>query len=154
MLSVNFDLEDMLFHNGWSLIDDTGDVVLMVDPGNPRGHWPLDRIQEVFPGPDGKVRVVRVRTGDQDYVRPIKKLCPLEIKRGRKDQNGILVEGEDVPANAWSLTPSPNKTLHARIEEFIVEMINKLDIPGTDLLKYADNTSISETICKNQDSHI
>ena len=144
----------MLFHNGWSLIDDTGDIVLMVDPGNPRGHWPLGRIQEVFPGPDGKVRVVRVRTGDQDYVRPIKKLCPLEIKRGRKNQNGILVEGEDVPANAWSLTPSPNKTLHARIEEFIVEMINKLDIPGTDLLKYADNTSISETISKNQDSHV
>ena len=44
----------MLFHNGWSLIDDTGDVVLMVDPGNPRGHWPLDRIQEVFPELTGR----------------------------------------------------------------------------------------------------
>ncbi|PFX25917.1 hypothetical protein AWC38_SpisGene9441 [Stylophora pistillata] len=42
-----------------------GDVVLVVDPGNLRGHWPLGRIQEVFPGPDGKVRVVRVRTGAQ-----------------------------------------------------------------------------------------
>ena len=46
------------------------DVVLVVDPG---------RIQEVFPGPDGKVRVVRVRTGGKDYVRPITKLCLLEI---------------------------------------------------------------------------
>ena len=55
------------------------DVVLVVDPNNPRGHWPLGRIQEVFPGPDGKVRVVRVRTGGKDYVRPITKLCPLEI---------------------------------------------------------------------------
>ena len=55
------------------------DVVLLVDPGNPRGHWPLGQIQEVFPGPDGKVRVVRVRTGGKDYVRPITKLCPLEI---------------------------------------------------------------------------
>ena len=55
------------------------DVVLLVDPGNPRGHWLLGRIQEVFPGPDGKVRVVRVRTGGKDYVRPITKLCPLEI---------------------------------------------------------------------------
>ena len=55
------------------------DVVLVVDPGNPRGHWPLGRIQEVFPGPDGKVRVVRVRTGGKDYVRPITKLCPLGI---------------------------------------------------------------------------
>ena len=56
-----------------------GDVVLMVDPNNPRGHWPLGRIQEVFPGPDEKVRVVHVRTGGKDYVRPITKLCPLEI---------------------------------------------------------------------------
>ena len=55
------------------------DVVLLVDPGNPREHWPLGRIQEVFPGPDGKVRVVGVRTGGKDYVRPITKLCPLEI---------------------------------------------------------------------------
>ena len=56
-----------------------GDVVLMVGPGNPRGHWPLGRIQEVFPGPDRKVRVVRVRTGGKDYVRPITRLCPLEL---------------------------------------------------------------------------
>ena len=55
-----------------------GEVVLMVDPSNPRGHWPLGRIQETFPGPDGKVRVVRVRIGGKDYVRPITKLFPLE----------------------------------------------------------------------------
>ena len=58
---------------------DPGDVVLMVDPGNARGHWPLGRIQEVFPGPDGKVRVVQVRTGGKDYVRPITKWCQLEM---------------------------------------------------------------------------
>ena len=57
----------------------SGDVVLMVDPSNPRGHWPLGRIQEIFPGPDEKVRVVRVRTGGKDFVRPITKLCPLEM---------------------------------------------------------------------------
>ena len=54
------------------------DVVLMVDPSNPRGHWPLGQIQEVFSGPDGKVSVVHVRTGGKDYVRPITKLCPLD----------------------------------------------------------------------------
>ena len=54
-----------------------GNVVLMVDPGNRRGHCPLGRIKEVFPEPDGKVRVVR--TAGKDYVRPIMKLCPLEL---------------------------------------------------------------------------
>ena len=33
-------------------------------------------------------------------------------------------------------------------------MINELDVPGTDLWKYVDDTTISETISKNQDSHI
>ena len=33
-------------------------------------------------------------------------------------------------------------------------MINELDVPGTDLLKYFDDTTISETIRKNQASHI
>ena len=36
---------------------------------------------------------------------------------------------------------------------FII-MINELDVPGTDLWKYVDDTTISETISKNQDSHI
>ena len=33
-------------------------------------------------------------------------------------------------------------------------MINGLDVPATDLWKYVDDTTISETIRKNQDSHI
>jgi len=33
-------------------------------------------------------------------------------------------------------------------------MITELDVPGTDLWKYVDDTTISETISKNQDSHI
>ena len=37
-----------------------GDLVLMVDPGNPQGRWLLGRIKEVFPRSDGKVRVFRV----------------------------------------------------------------------------------------------
>ena len=36
---------------------------------------------------------------------------------------------------------------------FII-MINELHIPATDLWKYVDDTTISDTISKNQDSHI
>ena len=36
---------------------------------------------------------------------------------------------------------------------FII-MVNELDVPATDLWKYVDDTTISETISKNQDSHI
>ena len=33
-------------------------------------------------------------------------------------------------------------------------MINELDVPANYLWKYVDDTTISETISKNQDSHI
>ena len=35
-----------------------GDVVLVADQNTPRGQWPLGRVQELFPGQDGRVRVV------------------------------------------------------------------------------------------------
>ena len=33
-------------------------------------------------------------------------------------------------------------------------MINEHDVPANDLWKYVNDTTISETISKNQDSHI
>ena len=32
-----------------------GDIVLVISPNTPRGHWPLGRITEIFPGEDGHV---------------------------------------------------------------------------------------------------
>ena len=55
-----------------------GDVVLVVDPNTARGHWPLGRILEVFPGKDGHVRVVRVRISNQTFIRPVTRLCLLD----------------------------------------------------------------------------
>ena len=69
-------------HNKW--VDQKrnvvlGDFVLVVDPSNPRGKWPLGHIQEAFKGPDGHVRVVRVKSAGKEYLRPITKLRPLEF---------------------------------------------------------------------------
>ena len=55
-----------------------GEVVLVVSPDSPRGHWPLGRIVEVFPGKDGHVRVATVQVGQNTLKRPITRLCPLE----------------------------------------------------------------------------
>ena len=56
-----------------------GDVVLVVSPNTPRGQWLLGRILEVYPGRDGHVRSVRLQVGDKQYLRPIVKVCPLEL---------------------------------------------------------------------------
>jgi hypothetical protein len=55
-----------------------GDVVMMIEPNASRGEWPLGRVLEVYPGDDGLVRVVRVKSGNKEYVRPIHRICPLE----------------------------------------------------------------------------
>ena len=55
------------------------DVVLVIEPNTPRGKWHLGRITEVFPGDDGHVRVVEVKTQGVVYRRPITKICPLPL---------------------------------------------------------------------------
>ena len=55
-----------------------GDVVLVVSPDTSRGNWPLGRVLEVYPGTDGRVRVVKVQVGQGTLVRSVTKLCPLD----------------------------------------------------------------------------
>jgi len=50
------------------------DVVLIVDTDTPRGQWPLGRITNTHPGPDGHVRVVDVKTSKTTLRRPISRL--------------------------------------------------------------------------------
>ena len=56
-----------------------GDVVLVLKSDSPRGQWPLGRIVEVNPGTDGHVRAVKVTVGGKTLVRPITKICSLEL---------------------------------------------------------------------------
>lgn len=56
-----------------------GDVMLVISPDTPRGNWPLGRVLEVYPGQDGHVRVVKLQVGQGTLIRPVTKLCPLEL---------------------------------------------------------------------------
>lgn len=55
-----------------------GDVALVAENNTPRGRWPLARVVKVFPGSDGRVRTVELKTKNGTYVRPVVKLCVLE----------------------------------------------------------------------------
>ena len=56
-----------------------GDIVLVMSLDLPRGKWPLGRVIEVYPGKDQHVRVAKVQLENNVLVRPITKLCPLDI---------------------------------------------------------------------------
>jgi len=55
-----------------------GSIVLVSDMKYPPSKWPLARVLEVFPGSDGLIRVVSLRTATGTiFRRPVVKICPL-----------------------------------------------------------------------------
>ena len=57
------------------------DTVMVAESNAIRGKWNIGRILEVFPGPDGRVRNVKVKTATGEYSRPVTKIaviCPAE----------------------------------------------------------------------------
>ena len=50
------------------------DVVLVMSPKTPRGHWPPCRIVQVYAGKDGHARVAKVQVGKEEFLRPVTKL--------------------------------------------------------------------------------
>ena len=65
------------FHERKNL--DVGDIVLLVSPDSHRAHWPLGHVFKVYPGKNGQVRSVKLQVGDKQLVRPVVKLCSLEL---------------------------------------------------------------------------
>ena len=54
-----------------------GDVVLIHCDNVTSQHWNLGRVEQVFPGTDGRVRVVSLRTRNTILRRPVNKISPL-----------------------------------------------------------------------------
>ena len=56
-----------------------GDVVIIKSEEKNRGKWPLGIIKDLYPGRDGVVRAVNVRSGRNFLERPVQHLYPLEL---------------------------------------------------------------------------
>ncbi|KAJ8049979.1 hypothetical protein HOLleu_02970 [Holothuria leucospilota] len=54
------------------------DMVLLKEKDILRRQWPLGRIIEIYPGPDGHVRVIKVKTSKGEFTRVIPQVYPLE----------------------------------------------------------------------------
>ncbi|GFT38479.1 DUF5641 domain-containing protein [Nephila pilipes] len=57
-----------------------GDIVLIGTDDKKRLHWLLGRVLELFPGKDGIIRLIKLRTEKGNVLRPIQRLYPLELK--------------------------------------------------------------------------
>ena len=56
-----------------------GSVVLIEDISMPRAKWPMGVVQKVYPGRDGFVRSVDVKTSTGVFKRSVQRLRDLEI---------------------------------------------------------------------------
>ena len=58
------------------------DVVMLADHNAVRGKWTIGKIINVYPGSDGKVRNVKVKTVDSELSRPITKIVVIYPAEG------------------------------------------------------------------------
>lgn len=76
-------LNEMTVKNKWnsgiSKVE-VGKLVMLREENITPLRWPLGRIENVYPGSDGIIRVVDVRTKDGLYKRGLKTLSPLPIE--------------------------------------------------------------------------
>jgi transposase InsO family protein len=69
------------------------DVVIVVDDQLPRNNWTKGIITGTFPGKDGIVRAVDVKTTTGTFRRPVAKICRLDVHREDKDPSSDLMGG-------------------------------------------------------------
>ena len=58
------------------------DIVVMADNNAIRGKWTIGRVIEVYPGTDGRVRNVKVKTPAGEYSRPVTKIAVIYPAEG------------------------------------------------------------------------
>ena len=67
-----------------------GSVVLLREEGSSRALWPLGLVERVYPGKDGHMRSVEVRTKKGIYTRSIQRLIQLEAVTAPPSLSGAL----------------------------------------------------------------
>ena len=69
-------------HDSWPK---TGDIVLVKDEG-PRNRWKLAKVVELHSGQDGVPMVATLQINQTKLVRPVVKLCPLELHQDLEER--------------------------------------------------------------------
>ena len=63
------------------------DVVIVADGNAVRGKWNVGRVVEVYPGQDGKVRNIKVKTASGEYSRPVTKIAVIQPVEDAEEKN-------------------------------------------------------------------
>ena len=65
------------WHNQSDVNLKSGDLIWVIEPDAPRGHYPLARIRRLHYGKDGCARSADIKTVTRELTRPTVKLAPV-----------------------------------------------------------------------------
>lgn len=86
---IKYFAPNLLPRNKWFKTRDNiqiGDLVLELDQRH-RRNWKMALIVDVYPGKDGRIRKVKIKTANGDYDRPIHKLCLIATKEELQNEH-------------------------------------------------------------------
>ncbi|GFT23271.1 uncharacterized protein NPIL_648341, partial [Nephila pilipes] len=105
-----------------------GDIVLIGTDDKKRLHWLLGRVLELFPGKDGIIRLVKLRTEKGEVLRPIQRLYPLELKPNYEQVVSENRKGPEVVTEYPELNTNSNKTVPVTSSGREIKPVKRLDL--------------------------
>ncbi|GFS83261.1 bel12-ag transposon polyprotein [Nephila pilipes] len=105
-----------------------GDIVLIGTDDKKRLHWLLGRVLELFPGKDGIIRLVKLRTEKGNVLRPIQRLYPLELKPNYEQGVSENRKGPEVVTEYPELNTDSNKTVPVTSSGREIKPVKRLDL--------------------------
>ena len=61
------------------------DIVIVLDENTPRSSWPLGRVTKTFPDMKGFNRSANVKIQDNEFKRPVFKMCVVVPADGKEN---------------------------------------------------------------------
>ncbi|GFT81375.1 uncharacterized protein NPIL_669821, partial [Nephila pilipes] len=105
-----------------------GDIVLIGTDDKKRLHWLLGRVLELFPGKDGIIRLIKLRTEKGNVLRPIQRLYPLELKPNYEQVVSENRKGPEVVTEYPELNTDSNKTVPVTSSGREIKPVKRLDL--------------------------
>ena len=96
-----------------------GSLVLVQGETRHRLSWPIGVVKQVFPGRDGVVRAVEIKTSKGLLTRSIQRLHVLEISSDIRDHASVArlgLQEDSLPADATDMTSGGGESL-AELEQ-------------------------------------
>ncbi|XP_037952603.1 uncharacterized protein LOC119683069 [Teleopsis dalmanni] len=106
-------LNELQYRNKWKTEAENvkqGTMVIIKEDNTPPMEWPLGRIVRTYPGIDGKVRVVDVKTKNGIWKRPIHRLAPL-LAEAHSSTDVQADQVEDAPRKRAKFDNNQNPNL-------------------------------------------